>query len=646
MNKTQAKRLLKKTSWTGKEVGQAYIFNLAEETKAKKENKTFTPVFDRKNLDRMEQSIATPEQYNIFNAYAKLYTSLIDSLNLVEGNIQQVYSGFYRYAYTLRDCLQADKALKAIEQYPLIMTRKQYDRIKAELMKEKKAFKTSFYENLIEYVEHMAKNLEKAPATIKKAIENTKKQPCTNNRILSNYNDDMGNGYYTLPDGTKSNQVPSNTWHKKLKENFLDSHKFKMNKREISPEDAIIHYITEKRMKLKKIFFEGRESVKQILNKKKAKKGGNYPFEGINDIKQILSRKQGKIEKNNAILDEILLCIEREIDKTKPVMLYKNKKADSNFDEFIDLLKPDATWHTEEQVPELTKYDILIEPELMRRYKGSYADDIELEKQQEEFIEDYPELYDIAIKELKKMLAGTMEIKEENYLQPMLTYGQLHEAGLTMYDYLFKIDSTDIIEYYCKQDNTTNLQKRQRIMYSGIALIQEDTILPNQLTETGDYIGSQNNPYLFLESLDSIANDEEKQEFLNQYMSYLIRPAISYVYAYNALIDIIAKLYDMDFITVLKKDMELLTSQLEAFNNLLYTFYADVFGTKEEKERKRKLIKKFFEPIILEEMQPNNQKIKEVKELLLANKGTQKEIQLLQDLHSLIINIIGTEKEA
>ena len=113
-------------------------------------------------------------------------------------------------------------------------------------------------------------------------------------------------------------------------------------------------------------------------------------------------------------------------------------------------------------------------------------------------MQDYPELYEAAVKELKKLLPNTSKIKEENYLQPILTYGQIKEAGLTMYDNYLNVNITDIIDYYCKQDNTANMQQRLRSFYSGIAIIEEDELHENNITEDGDYIENQSNPVLWV----------------------------------------------------------------------------------------------------------------------------------------------------
>lgn len=616
MDRAKAKRLLNKKSWTGKEVGQAYLYSLSEQTRATKEKKPFKPPFTRENLDKMEQSITTQEQYIVFRAYANLYSSLVNSSNTAEAQIQQTYNGFYRYLYTLKDCMQADKALEAVEKYPIIMTRRQYERIKSELIDERKAYTTDFYTMVIEYIEYLVANPDKAPDEIKKAIKETINQQYTNSRILSNYSDDMGKGYYTLPDGTRSDKVTSEEWQQKLKENFLASHKLTINGKKADQEETIKHYRLNMLMQLEKLYFEGKKGLERALKEK----GIDWKTQGFT-------------------LEELLEQIEHEV--TMPDSYKFNTALEKAIDTLADRLDSGIVWHSLDKIPELTKHDVLAEPELMQRYKGDFTDNLDTEKKKAEFIKDYPVLYELAVKELKKLLPAAAKLKEEDYLKELFTYEQIHEAGLSMYDCFLQADNRDIIDYYCKEDTSDNMQKRLRVIYSGLAIIEENSLRKDQIAENGDYIENQENPYYMLESIDSIKDDEERQEEISQYKKYLIEPALKYLYAYNALIDIIAAVYDISCIEILKKDMGVLENKIEAFNGMLYSFYSNVFGTKEEKTRKRKLIKQIFCPINTKELLPDKKRIKALKNKLASSYGKRNANNLVRDLHLLTLEILG-----
>ena len=509
MDRTKARRILNKKHWTGKEVGQAYLYSLAEDIKAKKENKLFNPPFTRDDLDRMEYSIKTQDQYTIFMPYGYLYSALINSLNIAEGQVQQVYSGFYRYFYTLEDCVRADRVLKALSDYPIIMTNTQYQRIKAEIIEKKMALKTCFYSTVIEYVMEIGATLSKAPEIVKSTIENTKSQLCTNRRILSIYESNFKHDYYNL---------------------------------------------------------------------------------------------QSKVESGELL-------------------------------------------YTTEKIPKLTKYGVLCEQKLILGYADNFKSNVDLEQQKAEFVEDYPTLYKVVVEELKKALPAYARIKEADYLWPLLTYREIWEAsqmvGIPLCKDHLDVNLKDILDHCYKKGEVGYLQKRSRLMHKGFIVTDESALEPSQIAENGDYIESPNNPYLFLESIDSIAEDEKRQEQISQYKDYLIEPGLKYVYAYNALIDVIADVYDVDFIDILKKNMSLIESQIKSANNMLHCFYKEVFGTLEEKTRKRKLIKQIFYPIDVEKFLPDEGKIQAVRNVLMTSYGTDSATNLVKDLHALTLKIIG-----
>lgn len=627
MNRTTAKRLLNKKGWTGKEVGLAYLYSLSEQKRARITNKKFKPPFTREDLDRMEQSLTVPEQYFIFYDYAKLYSGLVDGANMAECHVQQLYSGFYRYLYTLKDCIQADKALEAVEKYPLIMTRSQYNRIKAELIADRKAFRTSFFMTLINSIQEWAFNLEEAPEAVREAIETTKQQPCTNTRILENYNKDMGEGYYTLPDGTRSDSMSSEEWQQLLQDRYLETHKLTINGEEASLEETVRHFNTERRLELECIFFEGTEGVKKAFKKK-----------GI------------KWDKQAFTLEEFLEAIERflEFNTTSNT----NRAIEAALDTLLDSGSSGLIWHDAEEVPELTKFDVLEETELIDYYLNFEIDGGGDFANVTEFKQDYPEVYKAAVQELKKLLPAAAKIKEKDYVQPLFTYGEVQEAGLAIHDYFLNVTNRDILDYYCKEDNTENMQKRLRLMYSGLAIIEEDKdgysgySLKDNIAENGDYIDNQQNPYFLLESIDSITDDEDRTEEVEQYREVLVKPAFRYIYAYNALIDALAAVFDADCIRILKKDISTQESQMSGFNGLLYNFYAKLFGTPEEKARKRELIKQVYKPILIEELQPDKKKLQEVKDRIAEAHKKGKAASMVSDLHLLVLEILGDKKGA
>lgn len=610
-------QLLRKKKFTGQEVGQAYLITLAAQKKAQREGKEFKPPFTRADLDRMENSLQTREQYSVFRVYSAIYRALVDAANMTEANIQQVYNGYYRLIYTLKDCMQADTALKAVESYPLIMTQGQLDQIIKELTEERRSFNTSFYSIVAEYIQDQVLNLEQAPKAIKEAIEALKQEPCTNERILRAYKEEYGAGYYMLPDGRRSDDMSFEEWQQLLQDRFLDTHKYTVDGEEASPEETIRFYNSQRLLQAYKLFFADDAELEAICKEK-----------GI------------KLDKAEFTLDELREAAEELIELKGSYKL--NMAADKALKLITEEVENGLEWHYKEPEEALSKYDVLLEHDLFCRYSGGMADDVEEREQFLELERDYPALYTAACKEVLKLLPRAAKLKKEDYLQPIFTYGEVADSGLTMYDYFLKdFTDHDIIDFYCNDtDSTEALQKRRRIMYSGLAIIRETPFTKHRINDNGEYTDTVENPYLLLESIDSITDDEDRIEDVRLFREHLVEPALRFIYAYNVLLDLLAAVYDTESIKELKTPTtSYIEGQIEAYNNLLYMFYGSLYGTPEEKARKRKLIKQVFKPIEVNTLKPEAAAVQKVKEKLEESCCKSEAIKLLHDLLPLIMEL-------
>lgn len=633
MDREKAKRLLNKKSWTGKEVGKAYLYSLSEQTKAKKEKVEFEAPFTREDLDKMEQSVTVQEQYVVFRAYASLYGSLVDSSNMAEGQIQQMYNGFYRYLYTLKDCIQADDALRVVQNYPLIMTNIQYDRIKTKLVKERRAIKTSFFDTVIKYVEKATLNLEAIPENIRSAIEDTKNQICTNRRVTDNYNTHNYNGAFQ--ESIKNIE----RLKQKQKESFLATHRLTINDKKESKDNSFTEYNNTGLLELERLYFEGIEGIEKtckevgidiqksvcsaqdvldflekLVNNTyhfKSDKGDNYDKE----IKRIVSELVGGEIANT------LLCTTNNV---------RDGSDESDACDGGNVLDT-------QDVPKLSKFDVLVQPDLLRLYEGTFI---------KEFVGDYPVLYRTVAEELVRILPKAVGMSEEECVLPNFTYDELQNTGIRIFDDFLNVSDGDVLDYYCKKDCKTSNQNGTIRTFSGLAIIKDDTVKESQIAKNGDFIENQSNPYFMLESIDSIIESERRLNELRHYKEYLIEPALRYIYAFNTLVDCIAEAYDVCFIDVLKKDMYFIESQINGFNCLLYNFYSNVFGSTEEKNRKRRLIKQIFRPIVTDLLIPDKHKIKAMKQKLVSTYGKSSAVGMLKDLHELTLELISNTEGA
>lgn len=586
--------LLNKKGWTGVEVGKALVASIIHDIRHQSEP-DYKPLFSQSDFDKMESSLNTERDYLAYGVYRDLYSGLIDAYNRGQGQHQQFYNGYYRYAMHLKDCTVAEQTLQTAELTPYVMTQEQYNKLKEQRETTLKGFTESFSRLLFTLLSHIMSNPEDAPEDIRTAIEATKKEAVTNERILSTYCEVYGMGYYQLPDGTRSDNLEGEEWREKLKEEYLKTHKLRINGKQASFEDTILHYNTERRLKGYELFFTGIDAVKALYEDHT---GETLPPEDevgiMKALESLLNLRddENPVEKNTVPLHPAVLQIKDIVEG--------------------EMLGSGAEWHYYKEAPaELTKYDIIAES--LCFYDGEESEGGE--PQLKEFKADYPALYKALEAYIKELVPQARDLKPTQYSKEFITWGELAELKVGRYPaYCIADDVTDILEALAEtdEDTTENLLKRKRLMFNGIVIAQA----PNayQLNERGEYIDNIKHILGFSSvfSIDSIGKSESTKEDIQAFRDNLFLPALQYLYAFNALVKILGAIYDLDELGEVEISTERFESQLEALNNQLYMLYGDVYGTDADKERKRDIIKEVFQPINLDELKPTAEAIETV----------------------------------
>ena len=563
------KTLLNKKTWKGAEIGKALIASFANDVKNR--GKEYEPLISQADFDRMLNSLDTEPQIGAYLVYQKIYSSCLESYNQGQALKQQFFHGYYRLFLELDKVMQADAASRAVQEYPLILSKSQYERITEQRRQEKRATEVSFYDVLFEYLTYCIKNIEQAPAAVRQAIEACTEEAATNKRILSHYCEDLDLGYYTLPDGTKSYPHSSReVWERAFTKAWAEKCGFSLEADKVEIEEAMTEYNRKRRLEVLEAVFKGEDAARKLF---KDRTGKDFD-----------EQEQGYSAK---IFMEKLLE-----DRTVDVM------GEGGI----------CTWHIAEELPEdLNKYDVISEPDLLLRYSGGVeGEELTLEEQIAEFKKDYPKLFTALQAELKKLLKLKKVSPSKVY-----TWGELADLGIGEYSSYIQVSTFDIIEYYCKEKTEGNHATRQRVLYSGIAIATDGDKRIDK--DTGDY-REPVNPYTELDSIDTI--DIERAEHIEGLLSGLIEPAARYMLAYNKLLDILAETYNVPDLEAAKEDLEQFYDKANAFNNLLYLTFSSISGSVEEKKRKRQLLQDYFRPIELDALRPMEQSIEEVKEQL------------------------------
>lgn len=576
-NTNQLKNLLKKKGWTGKEVGQLLIASMLNDIKQQGQGEK-TPLFSQSDFEKMESSLTSDRDYISYGVYRDLYSSIIDSFNRGQGLYQQFYNGFSRLFTELREVENADNAQKSIDDTPLIMTESQYKRLEAEAVQTLRGYKESYYSLLFYILEKFLDAGDEAPEPIRTAIEATKKIPAEKITFSRSYNEQMGEGYYTLPDGRRSDQLTSEEWQKALMDYFLSRHKLTINGEPATAEETVQHYNQNRLIKSYELFFKGAKAIREL----------------------VLERTGKELELTDEEIEEALN------DTIDYVGKARYTPTAEQIAEALDFSEP-TEWHTYEKLPEgLTAYDLLG----LITDSSSYGDTDE-KKHLKAFKTEYKELYTALNAYIEENVPKARGLKPNQLYKDIVSWGELADAGIIGYSSLIQPDDREIVQIWTDgEDSTESKSKRLRTGLRGIAILRNPTSY--QTDENGDYI-EKKSPLQFFQSLYTLEGNGDKIAEIQGYTGNLIYPALGYLYAFNALMEIIGKVYDLpELAEVARYDTSLFESKMSGFNGMLYFFYHDVYGNEEEKQRKRAIIKEVFRPLEAETLKPSQEAIEEV----------------------------------
>lgn len=415
----QIKSLLAKKGWTGEEVGKALIASLLNDIKYQGQEHEL--LFTQADFDKMESSLSTERDYLAYGVYRDIYSSVVDTFNRGQGNYQQFYNGYYRYAMYLQGAMKADIALSEVEKHPLIMTEEQYKALERETAEQRRNYKESFYSLLFNLLEDFLNALDageadKVPATIAEAIEATKKEPANNKRLLSSYNELMGEGYYQLKDGRRSDQMTNEEWREALTELFMSKHELIIDGVKASPEETIRDHNYSRLIRGYKIFFEGKDAIREAYRKTTGKELPETEEQELLDALEEVLEQSGSKRGNS--LEEALSTL-------------FNGSEDYS-----------GEWHYYEAPPEgLTQYDLL---DLV--IDETRSADTDEKTALKEFKTHYPALYTALDTYIREAVPKAQNLKATQLYKEFISWGELAELNIGNYAELATASQADIIQ--------------------------------------------------------------------------------------------------------------------------------------------------------------------------------------------------------
>ena len=578
------KRLLNKKGWTGRELGILELTNMAVMFRQALEGKEPKPLVEQAQFRKMIYSITDSQKGQIYNGYISIHEWLSIRYNIAQTHLQQAQLRYRELAGYITDALLAEDVYSYIEQLPAIMTEKQYKEAREAGLKkwlygeEDEEYRADSVATLIERgIAFYTKQLQKDPAKPNPLKAIRKKYiaaPVKSKLLLSSYNEVMGEGYYTIEDGSgrRSDQMTDEEWQEA---------------------------ITTPAMKL-------------ALRDMKATDGSGNEYTQQLAARRLLER------------DKVIFAGGSDEDADK---------AQQKRDYEQGLAMP-VKWHYNEDPPkDLTKWDIVeiglfeFYGQLFSGMDGSEEDYI---AELEDFLTEFRELADAVIADIEKRY-----LRGKDPLQPLPIEGRepLKDiASLPLEDWsstVFLWEDLYRLNIYGFKDEAGEdsiiFDGNRRALFNGIAIIRASDILHRspRIDENAYYTEPDLRHTLSNFTLEAFFTDAEDYADNVDIVETARQTLIESYYhlkGYNLTLELIARFYDVPEMTVFQMSTDGIEDKIKAFNDLVPMLYRKIrdtdYGDAELKAKKLQVLKDFFQPIDYEAIAIPAENVEQAEELL------------------------------
>lgn len=561
------KRLLNKKGWTGRELGQIELANMAYMFSQQIQGKDPTPLVSDGEFSKMLNSIKDPIQGSTYNGYIAIHEWLSIAYNITSGQEQQAQSNFKTLLNHITVAQALEKTYAYIDELPVIMTEKQYKdyvekRTEEIVNPQDGGIGFNLFNMFIEALDSLVSQLQSNPrkANPLKALKpKLEAQRVKDPRILTRYNEVMGHGYYTIDEtGQRSDSMTPEEWQKAIE----------------TPELA--------------------EGLAMGAWEKPANAD---KWQGLDTVAKRVS-EVALATFNGASEEEV-----KEIEGK-----YRLVKA--------------CTFHLYEEPPEdLNRWEILQTGDLFEYYRSLESKDPDGEELTDEnytqavtadieaFKKEYPKVFEAVLKDMRKYLGDTVDTPIEEWANTVYSWAELYKAHYYSFNEEY-VGDTQIFD------------GNRRAIFNGIAILQQGTFNKHTIDEKGYYkapnvLGGLT-PFslgaLFTDYPDYAINAEEietaRETLLDSYYFML---------GFNKAVDLIIKYFDVPQLEVFKFDTGAMADRMGAFNTLTAMLYKDIkeraYEDEELQAKKLGVLKDFFYPIGYEELSIPEENIQRTIEL-------------------------------
>lgn len=615
---TSIERILKKRKWGGADAGKLLVASAAYDMKHGKDP-DYAPLCTQEEHDKMVDGFQTEKDRLIYDCYASIYDSFLDTYHRGQALYQQFFHVYYRYANTLIMCRQADDVLQQASRLPLLMTQRQYDRVR-EQTRQRLSVNTERYITLVtRTINHFYRHPDKAPESIYRAFQDAMKTPADNQRLLKVYNVATGNGYYTLPDGRRSDEMELDEWRD------IITTPYRSTGEELKQAQKLGFF------KVYEMFFKGIDGVRATYKEMYGEDTTELDAYDEARIMDALADMAGDVGQEDMARRAV------GVVPALPLQGLLRRIADK-----LEYLTP--VWHYYTDPPEgLTKFDFL-EDAFCLWYNGilgglAIGDMEECEYDLNEFRRDYPELYKAVTEYVEEHIPALKNTPPSQIWDASVSWGELAELDFLDFKEILSPSELNILETVAENAPADKRILMDRLVYNSIAIVQNPR--PHQLDENGDFVEQLDSVILKTTDIYRAAEKERRTGEFETLRNTLMYPALRYLCSFNVLMGILSKIYDIDELDTVQLQTDYIKDKLDAFNSVLYLFYADVYGEKEEVDRKRNLMKEIFVPVDMADFMPKQEAIDAVTTALATLDFSVETMQKLKKLDVYIRMLSG-----
>lgn len=213
--------LLRKKSWSGKELGILEITNMCYKFKQGSAGLDNPLIDDQTFSIMLEKNIKTKEDAREYSEYMDIHKFISLVHNVKHSSIQQLQLRHKIILDYIQNAIHAEDIYYYIDELPVIMTEKQYKEEREKRLQKIIANITYTPMEILlillnKYIDSYKKNPRKANP-LKQLFKKYAIELIKSKHTLRRYNEKTDNGYYTLPDGRRSDQMSEEEWNSIIK---------------------------------------------------------------------------------------------------------------------------------------------------------------------------------------------------------------------------------------------------------------------------------------------------------------------------------------------------------------------------------------------------------------------------------------------